>query len=85
MEALIIHLFSTIAQGGAVAIYAILTLWVIYLILERKEMRKELSSLREAHDKNIMEVINKYHQGQISLIEAFNELKTILIVIKEKG
>lgn len=84
MEAFAIHLAEIIISGGSMATLAILVLIIIYLLLERSRLLIELKEVRALHDKNILDIIDKYHKGQISLIEAFNDLKTILMILKER-
>lgn len=85
MEGVASTLINSILSGGVASTLAILVAVVLYLGYINYLQRNELKELRKTSDKNIIEVVNKYHEGQLSLIEAFNELKIILTVIKERG
>lgn len=85
MEGVASTLINSILSGGVASTLAILLAVVLYLGYINYLQRNELKELRKTSDKNIIEVVNKYHEGQLSLIEAFNELKIILTVIKERG
>lgn len=85
MEGVLGTLVNSILSGGVASTLAILLAIVLYLGYINYLQRNELNELRKISDKNILEVVEKYHEGQLSLIEAFNELKIILTVIKERG
>lgn len=85
MEGVASTLINSILSGGIASTLAILLAIVLYLGYINYLQRNELKELRKTYDTNILEVVDKYHEGQISLIEAFNELKIILTVIKERG
>lgn len=85
MTELLMAILDSILHGGVAAIFTLLVCFIAYLIYDRYQTSKEYSALRESHEKTILDVIDKYHQGQLTLVQTLNELKTILIVIKERG
>lgn len=85
MEGIAGTIVSSILTGGTAAVLAILIAIIVYLGYTNHQQNIELKEFRKLHDANIMEILEKYHRGQVSLIEAFNELKLILTVLKERG
>lgn len=85
MESIFSTIVNSILSGGVASTLALLLALVIYFGYINHLQRIELQELRKINDHNVLEVIDKYHDGQLSLLEAFNELKLILTVIKERG
>lgn len=85
MEEIFSTLVNSILSGGIASTLAILVAVILYLGYVNHLQRNELNELRKINEHNVLEIIEKYHQGQLSLIEAFNELKILLTVIKERG
>lgn len=84
-----------IMDGGVQGIVALLLALVAYLIYDRRnvqkvhaEMLKELSdtlSEKFEHDKEqLIKIIDQYHQGQISIVQAMNEIKLLLTNINNR-
>jgi hypothetical protein len=90
-------LVQTIVHGGNGAVTALLIAVVILLLLDRKSLLDVLKShnteVNETHQKvvnakeqevnSIKEIVEKYHNGTLSTIQALNEIKIVLVSIKE--
>ena len=87
---------SLLASGDpTVAIIALLMLIIGYLLFDKKksdekndtlinDLHKTLNERHAEHATVLKEVIDKYHSGQLSVIEAVNEIKIILAKIDGK-
>jgi len=51
---------------------------------DRQELIKMFQTQIEAERKELMEIIDKYHQGQISVVQAINEIKLLIVTIGTK-
>lgn len=80
MDKLLQKLAEAILAGGPSAIIAILIGVVGFLIWERRRLMK----LLEQKDAKIELIINDYHKGNISLVEALNSLKMVMVEIKSR-
>lgn len=95
MEAFIQALLAPILAAGNPAIMAILMLIAgvsAYVYVRREiELKKEQKLLIETFQKQIEEdrkdllrVIDKYQEGQISVVQALNELRVLIATIGAK-
>lgn len=96
MESFVSELIKLITGGashpGFVALLVLLTGGMGYLLFKReteaKEERKELiekfQHQIEGDRKDLLEVIDKYQEGQISVLEAINEIKVLIATIGAK-
>jgi len=78
-----------IAQGGGAAVIALLFGVVSLLIWDRKRLSKDLydttQKVYEAKDsetESIKEIVDRYHQGNLDLVQALNEIKVVLVTIQ---
>jgi cellobiose-specific phosphotransferase system component IIA len=78
-----------LSEGGSSAIIAILFAVILALVWDRKTLVKSVDTTTqrvfEAKDnelKSIKEIIDKYHQGHMDLIQALNEIRVVLSTIK---
>lgn len=78
-----------LAQGGSAAVIAILAVIVGILIQDRKTLVKELNDAiekvyqaKDSETKSIKEIIDRYHAGNLDLIQALTEIKVVLTVIQ---
>lgn len=78
-----------ITQGGTAAVIALLFAMVAVLVWDRRNLVKELNDTTQkvfdAKDnevKSIREIIDRYHQGNIDLVNALNEIKIVLTSIQ---
>ena len=49
-----------------------------------KEMIEQVQKQNEENKKDLLAIIEKYHDGQINVIQAINEIKLLLITITTK-
>lgn len=89
MEAFLTTILTFLTQGGTVAVIAILFLIVCLLIWDRRNLNKQnletISLVYAAKDKetaSIKEIIDKYYKGNIDLVNALNEIKTVLVTMQ---
>ena len=80
-----------IAQGGPVAIIVILAVAVGVLIWDRHQLLKSLNETtqkvydaKDRETQSIKEIIEKYHQGQLTVVQALNEIRLVLTTIQGK-
>ena len=78
-----------IAQGGSAAIISLLFGIVVILIWDRKTLVKELTDTtqkvfdaKDSETKSIKEIVDRYHKGNLDLVQALNEIKIVLVTIQ---
>lgn len=78
-----------IVSGGSDAIVSILFFLIIFLIWDRKRLIESLDKTtqkifetKENEIKSIKEIIDRYHQGNLDLTHALNEIKMVLVSIQ---
>ena len=78
-----------ITQGGSAAIIALLFAIVAILVWDRKTLVKELTDTtqrvfdaKDSETKSIKEIVDRYHQGNLDLVQALNEIKIVLVTIQ---
>ena len=78
-----------LAQGGSVAVIAILTGIIAWMGLDRRSLVKSITETTEkvyaAKDReleSIKEIVDRYHKGQVDLVHALNEIKSVLVTIQ---
>lgn len=84
MEKAILIILENILAGGPIAIISILLGFIAFLIYDRLKLIKSESEKSIQYKKDLEAILEKYHQGQINLIEAFNEIKLILAKLEGK-
>lgn len=89
MDYLIGSLLQHIFDGGGAAITSVLLLVIVILIYDRHQMSKSLRETTqrvfEAKDnesKSIREIVERYHKGNLDLVQALNEIKVVLTTIQ---
>ena len=89
MEDLAKFLFQHIVEGGAGAIIAILLGLIVALLFDRRSLVKSLHEItdkafhqKDAESQSIREIIEKYHQGNLNLVQALNEIKIVLVALQ---
>lgn len=82
-------LLEFISQGGTAAVIVILATAIAVLIWDRRSLVRTLAEttqrVYDAKDKqatSIQEILERYHQGNIDLINALNEIKHVLMTIQ---
>ena len=92
VQQLLTYIFSDPSHGGMLALMmlgAVSALW----LMEKKDreykndVRELIDQFQKQNDENrkdLMEIIEKYQEGQISVIQAINEIKILLATIGAK-
>lgn len=94
MESLM-PLLASIVRDHSEAVTAILLLltgglgWLYMTLLkqskaERDELVKMFQHQIETDRKELIEIIEKYHEGQINVVQAINEIKILIATIGAK-
>jgi hypothetical protein len=92
-EEMYVELANTIiqfvAQGGGSAVILILIGVIALLVWDRKQLIKDLSNTtqkvfdaKDSETKSIKEIVERYHQGNLDLVQALNEIKIVLVTIQ---
>lgn len=78
-----------LSQGGSAAVIGILAAAIVFLVWDRKTIAKDLSdSIQKVYDakdsetKSIKEIVDKYHKGNLDLVQALNEIRVVLVTIQ---
>lgn len=78
-----------IANGGGAAIIALLLAMVVILIWDRQALVKNISETtqrvydaKDSETKSIREIVDRYHKGNLDLVQALNEIKIVLTTIQ---
>jgi len=81
--------FQYLTQGGSAAVIMMLAAVVGILLWDRKQLLKNIEDttqrVYEAKDSEtemLKEVVDKYHRGNIDLIQALNEIKLVLATVQ---
>jgi len=89
MEELFKETITYIVNGGSGAITTILLCIIVALLYERKIMNKNLDELveraisfKDDEIRYIREIIDNYHQGNLNLVQALNEIKIVLVALQ---
>ena len=80
---------TKVGMVGLLLIISIGTLWLMYHRDKEhkediKEMIEQVQKQNEENKKDLLAIIEKYHDGQINVIQAINEIKLLLITITAK-
>ena len=78
-----------LTSGGAGAVIALLFAGIVILVIDRRNISKTLDSTiqrvydaKDSETKSIAEIVNRYHQGNLDLVQALNEIKIVLTTIQ---
>lgn len=89
MEGIVKTLIPFLVDGGSAAVIAVLVLVIGFLVWDRIQLLKRLSEslkqtldAKEAEKQVILEIIEKYHQGNLTMVQAINEIKVVLAAIQ---
>lgn len=80
MDKIFQKLMEAVLAGGPTAVIAILLGVVAFLLWDRKRLVASL----EKKDAKIEQIITDYHKGNITLVEALNSLKMVMVEIKAR-
>lgn len=91
MEELIGTFFTTLLANESGTLLAFLFIAIGYLLWEKKETKSVLikqndtiNELNTNYNKSINDIILKYHNGQINIVNALNEIKVVLTSMERK-
>jgi hypothetical protein len=80
---------QVISNGGTAAVIAILFAAIVVLVWDRKTLVKELNDTtqkvydaKDSETKSIKEIVDRYHTGNLNLVQALNEIKVVLTSIQ---
>lgn len=78
MEGILQALLTALLAGGPGAIIAILVGIIVFLLWDRKKLVETIDKKEEKIEK----IIDDYYKGNLTLTEALNGLKMVLMEIK---
>lgn len=91
MQSFINSILSFLFQEGPAPVIALMFAIIVALIYERISMLKTLNSTtqkiietKEQEAAHIREILDRYHQGNLNLVEALNEIKIVLITLQRR-
>lgn len=84
MEKIVLAIFDNIGHGGPETIFMLLIAIIAALVFDRLSLVKTLKETSDTYRADINNVIQKYQDGQISQIEALNDIKLVLVKIEAK-
>lgn len=80
-----------VTQGGAAAVIALLFGVVGLLVWDRKRLIETLNQTtqrvydaKDSETKSIKEIVDRYHKGNVDLVQALNEIKVVLVTIQAR-
>jgi len=89
MDSIIKSLVNLVVNGGVTAIIALLMLCIGYLVWDRRQLTKQLTesiqqtlAAKETEKQVILEIVEKYHQGNLTMVQAINEIRVVLAAIQ---
>lgn len=78
-----------VTMGGNAAIITILVGVIAVLVWDRKSLVKTLTDTtqkvydaKDSETKSIKEIVDRYHKGNLDLVQALNEIKIVLVSIQ---
>lgn len=78
-----------ISQGGTAAVIVLLFGVVGLLVWDRMRLIKSLNdttqlvfNAKDSETKSIREIVDRYHKGNLDLVQALNEIKIVLTAIQ---
>ncbi len=94
-EHIIIQFIKAILTGGPIAIIAILMVLIGYLVWEKRAIQKSNKEALEKmaqtfsekineERKDLIDIIDRYQEGHINLLQAINEIKVLIATISGK-
>lgn len=84
------HILQFIMQGGQTSTIAIMFIAIVGLIYDRvkmiktmNDMTEKLSTIKDKERETVNAIIERYHQGNLNLIGALNEIKIVLLTLQQ--
>lgn len=82
-------IINFLVGGGTTAIIVILFSVIVYLIWERRylgilirDTTQKVFDAKDSETKSIKEIVDRYHRGNLDLVQALNEIKIVLVTIQ---
>jgi hypothetical protein len=79
VESIIGNLITILLQGGP-EVVAVLLLFIMLLLFDRKRLISEV----EKKDSRLDKIVDDYHSGNLTLSEAMNSLRMMLFELKAR-
>lgn len=87
---LVTELWTLVVTGAPNALNAVLLGAILYLLWEKREVRKIMNeqneTIKELHTdyvNSITKMIERYHQGNLDLITMLNEIRVVLSTMQK--
>lgn len=92
IEQILTFVLSEPTKLGMVGIMMLITIGALWMMDRRdkehkediKQMVEQAQKLNDQNREDLMNIIEKYQQGQINMIQAINEIKVLLATIGAK-
>jgi len=91
MEEIIKLLSGLVAGGSIAAVISLLIAALAFLLYERTQILKSLAQslqqtldAKEEEKKVILEILGKYHHGNLTVVQAINEIRLVLAAIQSR-
>ena|ERR1017187_7387303 len=92
VQQLLNFIFTDPGHGGMLAIMMLITVGALWMMdrkdreskADLKELLEQFKKQNDENRKDLMVIIEKYQEGQISVIQAINEIKILLATIGAK-
>lgn len=83
-------LWNLVIAGGPGAVTGLLFAGCVYLVWERQKLLETINNYQkivkedqDQHTEAIIKIIDKYHQGNVELIQALSEIKIVLATMQK--
>lgn len=83
-------IFPYLANGEPTAVLVLLFVIIAVLVWDRQSLVKQVSvttqkmfDAKDKENKSIREIIERYHRGNLELVQALNEIKIVLLTIQQ--
>lgn len=83
-------LWTLVVAGGPGALSGVLFAGIVYLLWERQKLidiitnyQKIVKQDRDQHAEAIVKIVDRYHQGNVELIQALNEIRLVLATMQK--
>lgn len=86
-----VSMLAHILAGGPEAIIALLLAIIAYLLYDRRNLTKSIAELsgfanvaKEEEKRVILSIVDRYHGGNLAMVQAMNEIKIVLASLQER-
>lgn len=91
MEEVFLTVLKALTAGGSVAVIVLLFIAVLVLVWDRLNLCKQITATtqlvyvaKDNETASIKEIIERYHKGNIDLVNALNEIKMVLLTLQSR-